>query len=121
MMRAAIFDSGLVPGGFLMAALVSLLGIGADSMLKAASQQPNVLGNWWFAGGLALTLGFALGWLVLMHHMKLATAGVIYAASSALLLAVIGVVFFEERLSITEIAGMGMALASVGLLSRFAA
>ncbi len=29
--------------------------------------------------------------------------------------------FFEERLSITEIAGMGMALASVGLLSRFAA
>lgn len=90
-------------------------------MLKAASQQPNVLGNWWFAGGLALTLGFALGWLVLMHHMKLATAGVIYAASSALLLAVIGVVFFEERLSITEIAGMGMALASVGLLSRFAA
>jgi multidrug transporter EmrE-like cation transporter len=68
-----------------------------------------------------LTLLFALGWLVLMRYMKLATAGAFYAVASALLLAVIGVLFFNERLSAPEITGLGMALCSVLLLARFVA
>lgn len=107
--------------GLLIAALVSLAGIGADSMLKAASQQENVLVNRWFVVGIALTIAFALGWLVLMRYMKLSMAGAIYAVVSALFLAIIGVVFFDERLTPAEITGMGMAVGAVALLSRFAA
>jgi multidrug transporter EmrE-like cation transporter len=88
-------------------------------MLKAASQQQNVLASRWFVAGMALTVAFALGWLVLMRYMKLATAGAIYAVASALFLAIIGVVFFEERLTSAEITGIAMAIGAVALLSRF--
>lgn len=107
--------------GLLLAVVVSLSGIGADSFLKRASTAAHPLANCWFATGMLLTLAFAFGWLVLMRYMKLATAGVFYAVASALLLAVIGVVFFEERLSLPEITGVGLALCSVLLLTRFAA
>ncbi|HSC09207.1 MAG TPA: hypothetical protein VLD59_20455 [Steroidobacteraceae bacterium] len=107
--------------GVLIAIAVSLVGIGADSMLKAASRQPHALANRWFVAGIALTILFALGWLVLMRYMKLGTAGAVYAVASATLLAIIGVVFFDERLTPAEITGVGMALGSVALLARFTA
>jgi multidrug transporter EmrE-like cation transporter len=107
--------------GILIAVAVSLVGIGADSMLKAASQQSNALANRWFVAGIGLTILFALGWLVLMRYMKLATAGAVYAVASATLLAIIAVVFFDERLSAAEITGVGLALGSVALLARFTA
>jgi multidrug transporter EmrE-like cation transporter len=107
--------------GIALAVLVSLSGIGADSFLKIASMHAQPLANRWFAAGMLLTLLFALGWLVLMRYMKLATAGAFYAVASALLLTVIGVVFFDEQLSVREITGLGLAVCSVSLLARFAA
>lgn len=107
--------------GVLIAIAVSLVGIGADSMLKAASQQPSAVANRWFVAGIGLTILFALGWLVLMRYMKLSTAGALYAVASATLLAIIGVVFFDERLTAAEITGVGMAVGSVALLARFTA
>ena len=107
--------------GLAIAALVTLAGIGADSMLKAASQDQHVLTSRWFAAGMVLTVAFALGWVVLMRFMKLAVAGAIYAVVSAVLLAIIGVVLFDERLTPSEMTGIGMAVAAVALLSRFSA
>jgi multidrug transporter EmrE-like cation transporter len=107
--------------GIVLAILVSLSGIGADSFLKAASKHQNPMTSLWFAGGILLTLLFALGWLVLMRHMKLASAGAFYAVASAFFLAIIGVIFFHERLSASEMTGLGMAVCSVFLLSRFTA
>jgi multidrug transporter EmrE-like cation transporter len=37
------------------------------------------------------------------------------------LLAIIGVIFFDERLSASEVTGLGMSMCSVLLLSRFTA
>ena len=107
--------------GIVLAVLVSLSGIGADSFLKAASKHEQPLTSLWFVAGIVLTLVFALGWLVLMRYMKLAAAGAFYAVASAFLLAIIGVIFFEERLSPSEVAGLGMSVCSVLLLSRFTA
>jgi len=106
--------------GIVLAILVSLSGVAADGFLKAASEHQHPLTNRWFAAGMLLTLLFALGWLVLMRYMKLSTAGAFYAVASAVLLAIIGVTFFEERLSASEMTGLGMAVCSVFLLSRFA-
>jgi small multidrug resistance pump len=104
-----------------LAVLVSICGIGADSLLKAASKHQYPLTTLWFAAAILLTLLFALGWLVLMRHMKLATAGAFYAVVSTFLLAIIGVIFFDERLSASEVTGLGMSMCSVLLLSRFTA
>jgi len=50
--------------------------------------------------------------------MKIATAGIVYAVSSALLLVLVGVVCFGERLTASEVTGVAMALGAVVLLGR---
>jgi len=101
--------------------VVAMTGIGvmADTALKMASAQHNPLWNGWSAAGFALTSAFALCWLYLMRTMKLATVGVLYAVGSALLLVAIGVLFFDERLTPAEKAGVVMATVAVALLGRF--
>ena len=55
-----------------------------------------------------------------MKQLKLATIDVVYSVSMVLLLTAIGVVSFRESLNYYEIAGLGMAIASLILLVRFA-
>ena len=54
-----------------------------------------------------------------MKHMKLATLGVVYSVSTVLLLAFVGVIFFQESLNPYEIGGIVLAVASLILLSAF--
>ena len=68
--------------------------------------------------GCVLTAAFAVGWVFLMQSMKIATAGIVYAVSSALLLVLVGVVCFGERLTASEVTGVAMALGAVVLLGR---
>jgi drug/metabolite transporter (DMT)-like permease len=105
-------------GGLALALLLSLLGITADTLLKAASQQPQPFLNLWFALGALATIAFAIGWVFLMQLMKLGTAGVLYAVTSSLLLVAIGYLVFGERLSTSEVTGVAMAVGSFVLLGR---
>jgi hypothetical protein len=50
-----------------------------------------------------------------MRFMKLSIAGVIYGLASTLPLCLIGGVFFEERLSQTELAGVAAAMVAIVL------
>jgi multidrug transporter EmrE-like cation transporter len=104
-------DAGLVIA-------LTCIGVGADAFLKIASGQPKPFWNRWFVFGLLASAGFAAVWVLLMQTMKLATAGVVYAVTSALLLACVGVLFFGEKLSGTESTGAIMAILAVVLLSR---
>jgi multidrug transporter EmrE-like cation transporter len=54
-----------------------------------------------------------------MRHLTLATIGVIYAMCMILLLALMGVVVFDEPLHRSEIVGIVLALAALILLARF--
>jgi small multidrug resistance pump len=54
-----------------------------------------------------------------MKHMKLATLGVVYSVSTVLLLAFVGVIFFQESLNAYEISGIVLAIAALILLSAF--
>jgi len=54
-----------------------------------------------------------------MGHLKLATIGAVFAVSTTLLLALSGFVFFQERLSVSEIGGLILAVLSIMLLGRF--
>ena len=61
---------------------------------------------------------FAALWVLLVQSMKLATAGIICAATSMLLLVAVGVMCFGERLNAAESAGVVMALIAMILLGR---
>jgi drug/metabolite transporter (DMT)-like permease len=67
----------------------------------------------WLILGVVLSCIFAIGWVYLMRVMKLATAGVIYGVTSAVLLCLIGVVFFGEKLSPVEVAGVVTATLAI--------
>ncbi len=55
-----------------------------------------------------------------MKHLKLATISVLYSVSMVLLLTAIGTLVFRESLKPLEVVGIGLALASLVLLMRFA-
>jgi len=99
--------------------LCVVTGVG-DYLLKLASKQESPLATAWFAVGFVVYSSTALGWVYIMRHLKFATIGVVYAVTTVLVLAIIGVVFLNESLSWQEGLGIGLALASIGLLARFA-
>jgi small multidrug resistance pump len=96
---------------------LSCVGVVADAVLKlASSQREGILSKWLFVG-VGLSCVFAVGWVFLMRVMKLATAGVIYGVTSAVLLCLVGVIFFGEKLSAIECAGVATATFAIILLS----
>ena len=98
----------------------SVVGVVGDYLLKLASSQGQPLRSKWFYLGFAVYASTALGWVYVMRHLKLATIGVVYSISMILLLTVVGVVGFRERLNVYEITGIALAVVSLGLLMRFA-
>lgn len=103
----------------LIAIALSALGVLGDYFLKIASGNESLLKNQWFLFGLITLASTAFGWVYVMNHLKLATIGVVYSLSTVLLLAVVGVAFFQESLNPYEIAGILLAIASLVLLSAF--
>jgi small multidrug resistance pump len=103
---------------YIVAAVMSGVGILGDYFLKRASSDTNPLASWTFALGLALYASTAFAWVFVMRHLKLATIGVIYSVCMILLLAGMGVFFFGESLSRTEMLGIVLAIASILLLAR---
>ena len=100
---------------------LSAVGVLADWFLKLASQEDNPLRSPWLVAGAAIYAATALGWVYILKHLKLASIGGIYCVSTVLLLTVLGTVIFRERLSATELVGVGFALVSLALLGRQAA
>jgi multidrug transporter EmrE-like cation transporter len=104
--------------GLVLALIASIVGVSADALLKLASAERTPFWNRWFLLGCMLSGAFAIVWVLLMQNMKIATAGVFYAATSALLLVAIGTLFFGERLTPSETTGVVMAACAVVLLGR---
>ena len=98
----------------------SLVGVLGDYFLKRASADVHSLRTAAFYVGFAVYASTAFGWVFVMKYLKLGTIGVVYSVSMIVLLTFIGVVFFGERLSATEVVGLLMALGSLVLLLRFA-
>lgn len=103
---------------FMVAAVMSGVGIAGDYFLKRASAADRPLATRTFLLGLALYASTAFAWVYVMRHLKLATIGVIYSICMILMLAGMGVFFFGESLSRTEMVGIALAIASILLLAR---
>src|SRR5262249_7650142 len=102
----------------LMAVVMSAVGIAGDYFLKRASQRDRPLPTMDFLVGLVLYASTAFAWVFVMRHLKLATIGVIYSVSMVLLLAAMGVLWFGESLSRTEVVGIALAILALLLLAR---
>jgi drug/metabolite transporter (DMT)-like permease len=104
---------------YIVAAVMSCVGIVGDYFLKHASNQPQPLTTRMFLAGLLFYSSTAFAWVFVMRYMKLATIGVVYSVCMILLLTGMGVLFFGEKLNRYEVTGIVLALASLVLLARF--
>jgi drug/metabolite transporter (DMT)-like permease len=104
------------PVFILLLALITLVG---DYFLKVASHREQPYLTAAFALGAVAYGATALGWVVVMRHMTLASIGVWYSIIVILLLAALGVFVFKETLTGREMLGMFLACAALALMSRF--
>lgn len=104
----------------LLIVFLSGVGVLGDVFLKLAGNGHRPMDVKWFVLGTLVYAATAVGWFYVIKHIKLSSLGVIYALSSVLLLVFVGVIFFRERLNLTEVIGVVAAIVSVVLLSRFA-
>ena len=102
---------------FLVLSLVASITLLGDYFLKMASGKSEGILSVWFAGG-ALMYGLAaFGWFFLMKSNSLATIGVMFSASTILLLAGLGYFVFKEQFGLREIIGVSLAVLAVAVMS----
>ena len=89
---------------------ITLLG---DYFIKLASDKPDGLTTHTFAFGLILYGLPAIGWFFLMRSHSLVVIGVLYSASTVLLLAALGGLVFKEAFGCREAVGMMLAISAV--------
>jgi undecaprenyl phosphate-alpha-L-ara4N flippase subunit ArnF len=89
-----------------------------DYVLKLAADRGH--GAFSVAVGLGVLLYAvsALLWFAAMRHLTLGQAGVAYSMLTLVALALIGALFFGERLGLRECAGIGCALTAMVLMVR---
>jgi len=102
---------------FVSLAAIMVLTLAGDYCIKLASDRSDGLTTGTFLLG-ALLYGIpAVGWFFLMRSHSLAVAGVLYAASTVIMLAGLGYFVFREALGLREVAGMVLAISAVVVVS----
>ena len=91
--------------------------LGGDYFIKLASSQSGGMLSATFLLGALLYGSTAMGWFLLMREHSLAMIGVMFSAMSLILLAAMGTVVFKEPFGAREVIGLGLAIASVIVMS----
>lgn len=105
---------------FIAGILLSLITVIADVLIKHSSLQSSFSG-WKLLLIGALIYGLtAFGWFFVLRKIKLSTAGVLYAVSCVLLITLVSIFYFKEKITSSEIIGIIFAIISLILLYRFA-
>lgn len=101
----------------ILAAITGLTLFG-DYAIKVASAKDSGLLSIWFILGAILYGLPAVGWFYLMKSHSLATIGVMYSASTIILLALLGYFVFKEAFGWREAVGLTLAIAAVAVMSH---
>lgn len=104
----------------LFALILSILTVFADAIIKHSSLQAAFSGWKYLILGAIIYGSTAFGWFFLMRKIKLSTLGVVYSVSCVVLLALVSVFLFKEKISSIEIVGIILAVISLMILARFA-
>jgi drug/metabolite transporter (DMT)-like permease len=103
----------------IIAISLSIITVFADYLIKEASIRKSVWNIWLLFGSIIYAIT-AIGWVFVMKNMKLSTLGTIYGVSCIILLSVISVYVFHEKISTLEIVGIFLGILSVAILYRLA-
>jgi drug/metabolite transporter (DMT)-like permease len=98
--------------------VITSLTIAGDYFIKVASDRPDGLTTAVFAAGVVLYALPAVGWFFLMRSHSLAAIGVFYSATILILLAGMGALVFREAFGLREALGVGLAIASVVVMTH---
>ena len=89
-----------------------------DYAIKVSGQRPAGLLSFEFAAGMILYSLPAIGWFFLMKNHTLAVIGVMYSASTIMLLVALGVFVFKEPFGMRDAAGVGLAVLAVVVMNH---
>lgn len=105
---------------FLIGIGLSVITVFADALIKQASLQ-NAFSGWKMLILGAIIYGLtAFGWFFVMRKIKLSTLGILYGVSCVILLTLVSVFYYKEKINTFEIFGIVLAIISLIILSRFA-
>ena len=96
--------------------IVTVATLFGDYLIKKATLESNGLLSLSFIGAAALYGLVAVGWFFMMKSNSLAMIGVIYSASTILLLAALGYFVFKEQFGLRETLGVSLAIMSVAVM-----
>lgn len=99
--------------------VLAAVGVLGDYFIKLSGNGHSYISYRPFFIGMSIYAITAVGWFYLMKHMKLGVLGVFYALTTVILLAIVGVVFFEEQLNIYDIVGITLGITAIVMLARF--
>ncbi|MEZ5777287.1 MAG: hypothetical protein R3E44_02890 [Paracoccaceae bacterium] len=105
--------------GYTFALITALIVIAGDIVLKHAADSGQPLASPPAVLGSALYAVSGILWYFTMRHVTLAQGGVAFAMFTLLAICAIGAVHFEEEIRTRDAAGIGCAILSMVLLSRF--
>ena len=97
---------------FILGAIV-FAQIGGDYFVKNSAEHSNGIFSTVFLLGALLYGATAVGWYYLMRIHSLAEIGVLYSASTIILLAVLGHFVFKEEVGLRQLAGMALAVLAI--------
>ena len=100
--------------------LLALVGVFADSLIKASGAGQKFIAWGTFLIGMLIYASTAFGWFFVLKNVKLSTLGAFYAVTTVLALALVSVFYFKESLNVYEMVGIFLAIGSLILLARFA-
>jgi undecaprenyl phosphate-alpha-L-ara4N flippase subunit ArnF len=103
---------------YLILAAITGLTLFGDYAIKIATSKDGGLMSSWFVLGAILYGLPAIGWFYLMKSHSLAMIGVMYSASTIVLLAALGYFVFKEAFGWREVVGLSLAIAAVFVMSH---
>jgi len=99
-------------------AVITIMTLVGDYCIKLATHKDTGLYSPLFMIG-AVFYGIpAVGWFFLMKSHSLAMVGVMYSASTLVLLTLMGFVVFKESLGWRELVGLSLAISAVIVMSH---
>ncbi len=105
---------------FLVGIFLSIITVLADVLIKNSSLAQGFSGWKYLLIGAIIYGLTAFGWFFTMRKIKLSTLGVLYGISCIVLLTLVSVFYFKEKISGFEIFGIVLAIAAILILARFA-
>ena len=100
--------------------LIALFTLIGDYFLKLAAEREQSFRSAVFVFGTLIYGSTAVGWVLVMKHMTLASIGVWYAIIVILLLTALGVFVFGESFTWRDGVGILLAFGALAMMSRFA-